>query len=116
MKKYLTFLGILFLSLNLFAQRKGIDTLTGYIVKSTNDTINGKLLLEYKMVREKKELLKQYEIEQWHRKLTFIGASDSTETFSPTDIRAYGWKWNDTSKTLVSVLWMLRFRIKVLCL
>jgi hypothetical protein len=97
MKKAIAFLSLLLFSLTLSAQRKGTDTLAGYIVTSIHDTISGKLLLEYKMVKEKKELRKEYETEQWHRKAVFIGASDTALTFSPADITAYGWKWNDTS-------------------
>jgi hypothetical protein len=91
---------LLFFFLNLSAQRKGIDTLAGYIVTATHDTITGKLLLHYKMVKEKKELHKEYEKEQWHRKAVFIGEPDSVRTYTPADIIAYGWKWNDTSNVV----------------
>lgn len=100
MKKYTLILSLLILSLNLPAQRKGTDTLPGYIVKSTNDTMVGKVVLAYKLVKEKKEVRKDYDNEQWHKKVNFIATSGAASTFSPADIAAYGWYRNDTLKTV----------------
>lgn len=88
---------LLLCTTDMYAQRNGSDTLTGYIVKTGTDTIPGKLVLPYKMIKEKKEFLKEYEREQWHRQAIFICLEGTANTLLPGDIEAYGWKWNDTS-------------------
>ncbi|MEO6611397.1 MAG: hypothetical protein ABIT05_04665 [Chitinophagaceae bacterium] len=77
-------------SLSLHAQRLGNDTLPGYIVKTGTDTIQSKLVLAYKMIKEKKTLHKEYETEQWHKRAIVINAAGSTDTLYPNDISAYG--------------------------
>ena len=97
-KSFVLLLSVFFIT-SLFAQRQGADTLIGYIIRS-NDTIPGRIILSYKMVKEKKEFQKEYESEQWYRQVKFIDQQDSGATLTPEDISAYGWKWNDTTKAI----------------
>jgi hypothetical protein len=82
------------------AQRQGTDTLNGYIVKAGNDTIIGKVVLSYKMLKEKKEFHKEYGTDEWYKQVNFIDAAGTTNTFTPEDIHGYGWKWDDTSNVI----------------
>lgn len=79
------------------AQKHGVDTLAGYILK-TNDTIAGHVILPYRMVKVKKEFNKQYENEEWYQQVRFVDGSGVEKLFLPSDISAYGWNWNDTLK------------------
>jgi len=97
MKTLLLLLYALSFNLYSFAQKHGVDTLAGYIV-ITNDTIAGHVILPYRMVKEKKELHKQYENEEWYQQVIFVDGSGVVKMFVPADISAYGWNWNDTSK------------------
>jgi hypothetical protein len=49
----------LFFSVCCHSQRLGNDTLPGYIVKAGTDTIQSRLVLAYKMVKEKKTVHKE---------------------------------------------------------
>ena len=79
------------------AQSKGVDTLAGYIVRA-NDTIRGRVILPYKMVKREKESRKQYEDEEWYQQVTLVDRSGGERMYIPADISAYGWDWNDTLK------------------
>jgi len=97
MKVLLLLVYVLLFNTYVQAQKHGVDTLAGYIVK-TNDTIAGHVILPYRMVREKKEFHKQYENEEWYQQVRFVDGSGVEKLFLPSDISAYGWKWNDTLK------------------
>ena len=97
MKEPLLLLYAVLFNTYLLAQKHGVDTLAGYIVR-TKDTVAGHVILPYRMVKEKKELQKRYEIEEWYQQVTFIDGSGTVKMFVPADISAYGWNWSDTSK------------------
>lgn len=97
MKQLSLLLYALLFNTYLLAQKHGVDTLTGYIVRA-RDTIAGHVIQPYKMVKEKKEFYKQYENEDWYRQVTFIDGSGNVSMLLPADISAYGWNWNDTLK------------------
>jgi len=97
MKELSLLLYALLFSAYLLGQKHGVDTLTGYIVR-TNDTIPGHVILPYRMVKEKKELHKKYENEEWYQQVTFVDGSGAARLFVPADISGYGWNWNDTLK------------------
>jgi hypothetical protein len=97
MKTLLLMLYAVLLNTYSFAQKHGVDTLAGYIVKA-KDTLAGHVILPYKMRKEKKEFHKQYENEEWHQQVRFVDGSGVEKLFLPSEISAYGWNWNDTLK------------------
>src|SRR6187431_3004059 len=97
MRKLMLLLYVLLFGAYLVAQSKGADTLAGYIVRA-NDTIRGRVILPYKMVKREKESRKQYEDEEWYQQVTLVDRSGGERMYIPADISAYGWDWNDTLK------------------
>ena len=79
----------------LLAQKFGIDSLAGYILRG-KDTITGKVMLSYQKVKQKK----QYDDEEWYQQVTFVDVSGKERILIPSEISGYGWSWNDTSKVM----------------
>ena len=79
----------------LLAQKYGVDSLAGYIVRA-KDTIAGKVILSYQKGKGKK----QYEDEEWYQQVTFVDGSGKEKILIPSEISGYGWSWNDTSKVM----------------
>ncbi|HEX6170192.1 MAG TPA: hypothetical protein VFZ33_10880 [Chitinophagaceae bacterium] len=79
----------------LLAQKYGVDTFAGFIVRA-KDTTTGKVILPYKMVKGKK----QYEDEEWYQQVTIVDGVGKEKMLLPTEISSYGWSWNDTSQAI----------------
>ncbi len=90
MKPFVLIFCFIFCGACLHAQRKGADTLDGYIVKSPADTIRGKIILAYTIVRIKKEDQKHFKREDWYDWVDFIGPDGKVITYGPSDIAGYG--------------------------
>ncbi len=82
------------------AQRKGADTLTGYIVSPARDTLVGRIVIPFTITRAKGKDKKEYKQEDWFDEVSFIDTTGKLTSYGPAEINGYAFEFPGEKKNL----------------